>query len=116
MPEPRSITQAMPVADVQAGLERLVDDVDRNETRIVIEKGGNAAAALVSADDLARLTRLDREREERERRFAVIDRMREAFRGVPLEEIERETARAVAEVRAEMAAEREGGSRRWGLE
>jgi hypothetical protein len=45
--------------------------------------------------------------EERESRFAVIDRMREAFADVPTEEIEQEVAKAVAEVRAEMAAERE---------
>lgn len=44
--------------------------------------------------------------QEREERFAIIDRMREAFADVSTEEIEREVARAVAEVRAEMEAER----------
>jgi hypothetical protein len=38
--------------------------------------------------------------------FAIIDEMRAAFADVPDEEIERETAKAIDEVRAEMAAER----------
>ncbi len=38
--------------------------------------------------------------------FAVIDRMREAFKDVPAEEIEREVAKAVQEVREERRAER----------
>ena len=37
---------------------------------------------------------------EREERFAVIDRMREAFADVSPEEIEREAERSVAEARA----------------
>jgi hypothetical protein len=41
----------------------------------------------------------------------VIDRMREAFEGVPFEEIEREAAKALAEVRAEMRQERENAER-----
>jgi hypothetical protein len=57
---------------------------------------------------LERLARLDAQREER---FAVVDRMRAAFADVPTEEIEREAAKAVAEVRAEMAAERKAHAR-----
>ncbi len=38
------------------------------------------------------------------------DRARERFAGVPSEEIEREAAKAVREVRAERAAERQSGS------
>ncbi len=53
-------------------------------------KSGIPVAALVSMDDLERLDRLDREREER---FKIIDKVREAFRGVPEEEIQRETNR-----------------------
>ncbi len=45
--------------------------------------------------------------DERSPSFAVIDEMRAAFRDVPAEEIEREAERALAEVRAEMRAERE---------
>ena len=48
--------------------------------------------------DLEAKDQADRDREER---FAVIDRIGEAFRDVPDEEIEREVAKAIAEVRAE---------------
>ena len=69
-----------------------------------MEESGAPIAALVSLEDLERLTRLDEEREER---FAVVDRMRAAFADIPTAEIEREAAKAVAEVRAEMAAEQQ---------
>lgn len=39
-------------------------------------------------------------------RFAILDEVRAAFAGVPPEELEREAARALAEVRAEMREER----------
>ena len=107
MREQEPMTRTLKISDVKNGLSRLVNEVYRKEARVLIEKSGIPVAALVSAEDLARLAQLDREREERERRFAVLDRMRAAFKDVPPEEIERETAKAVAEVRAEMAAERE---------
>ena len=48
--------------------------------------------------DLERLVRLDRERAEA---FKVIDELREAFKDIPAEEIERATDRIVARIRAE---------------
>ncbi len=63
----------------------------------MIEKNGVPVAALVSADDLEVLRHLEEQRRED---FAVIDRIHEAFSGVPADEIEREIARAVSEVRA----------------
>lgn len=96
-------TETMKISDVKQRLNRLVNQVYRRETRIVIEKSGIPVAALVSADDLRRLERLDQERAER---FKVIDEMRDAFKDVPPEEIERAAAEAVAEVRAERRRER----------
>lgn len=52
---------------------------------------------MISAEDLSRLTRLEKERNER---FKVIDRMREAFKDIPDKEIERQVDKAVAKVRA----------------
>lgn len=43
----------------------------------------------------------------RAERFTVLDRMRQAFADVPDDELEREIARANAEVRTEMRTERE---------
>jgi prevent-host-death family protein len=90
-------TQTMKITDVKNQLSSLVNEVYRKETRILVEKAGIPVAGLVSAADLERLNRLDRERDEL---FAVIDRAREAFKDVPPEEIERETDRIIARNRA----------------
>jgi prevent-host-death family protein len=97
-------TRTVSISEVKSRLSSLAKAVSQNEIRVIVEESGSPVLALVSVDDLERWSRMDREREAR---FAVIDRMREAFADVPTEEIERETAKAVAEVRAEMAAERE---------
>ena len=57
---------------------------------------------LFLSEDLQRLDRLDRERAER---FKVLEEFGEAFKDVPVEELEREVARALAEVRAERRAQ-----------
>jgi prevent-host-death family protein len=95
-------TQTVEVSEVKDRFGALVDRVSRNETRVLVERGGVLVAALVSADDLARLDQLDRDRADG---FEVLDEMRAAFAGVPEEEIEREAIRAVREVREEMEAE-----------
>lgn len=94
-------TQTMKISEVKNALSSLVNEVYRQETRVLVEKSGIPVAAIVSAADLQRLTRYEHEREER---FKVIDRMREAFKDVPAEEIEREADRAVAELREQAAA------------
>lgn len=91
-------TQTMKISEVKQQLNRLVNQVYRRETRIMVEKSGIPVAGIVSAEDLRRLDRLDRERAER---FKVLEEFGEAFKDVPVEELERETARAIAEVRAE---------------
>lgn len=100
-PEPTILT--MKITDVKSHFSSLVDDVSRKNTRVLVEKAGTPIAAVVSTEDLRQLTRLDAQRAERRR---VVAAMREAFRGVPPEEIARETDKAVAEVKAEMRTER----------
>ena len=97
MPEQTPMTQTMKISDVKNTLSSLVNQVYRKETRVLVEKSGIPVAAIISANDLARFAQLEREREER---FAVIDRMRDAFQDVPSEEIEREAERSVAAARA----------------
>ena len=109
MREPDPMTQTMKISQVKNTLSRLVNQVYRKETRILVEKAGIPVAALVSAEDLKQLARLDAQRAERRR---VVAALREPFRGVPPEEIERETAQAVAEVREEMRAERAAAATR----
>lgn len=96
-------TETITVSDARQHGASLLNRVYREGTRVVVEKSGIPVAVLVSTADLHRLDQLDREREQR---FAVIDELRAAFKDVPLEEIEREAARALREVRVEMRAER----------
>lgn len=96
------VTRTMKITEVKTQLNSLVNTVYRHEARVVVEKAGIPVAALVSTEDLWRLDRLDRERAES---FRILDEMGAAFVGVSEEEIERETAKALAEVRADMRAE-----------
>jgi prevent-host-death family protein len=103
MPE-QPTTQTMKISEVKQQLNRLVNQVYRRETRVMVEKSGIPVAGIVSAEDLHRLDQLDRERAER---FKVLEEFGEAFKDVPVEELEREVARALAEVRAERRAQHE---------
>jgi len=94
--------------DVQSARERLdeiVERVRRDGDRVEIEANGKTAAAIVSIDDLSRLRQLDARREEA---FAAIAKLSDAFADVPVEELERQVALALANVRARSRAERAG--------
>ena len=97
-------TETMKISEVKQQLNSLVNRVYRKETRVLVEKSGIPVAAIVSAEDFRRLDQLDRERDER---FKALDAIGEAFKDVPVEELERETARAIAEMRARRRAEQE---------
>jgi prevent-host-death family protein len=86
--------RTMKISDVKARLSTLVNEVYRHETRVLVEKASIPVAALVSIEDLKRLVALDEQRVERRR---DLESMREPIRGVPAEEMERETATTVAE-------------------
>ncbi|CAN5677608.1 hypothetical protein BH23CHL4_BH23CHL4_26900 [soil metagenome] len=104
MPYQEPQTETLKISVVRGQLNTLVNRVYRNETRVLVEKSGIPVAAMISIDDLNKLLRIERQRAED---FAIIDDMRVAFKDVPQEEIEREAEQAVAEVRAEIRAERE---------
>ncbi|MGD9892930.1 MAG: type II toxin-antitoxin system prevent-host-death family antitoxin [Dehalococcoidia bacterium] len=98
MREQEPITQTMKATEVRAQWSRLLNSVFRGNTRVIVEKSGVPVAAIVSTQDLARWQRLEA---ERDRRFRALDESQAAFRDLPDEEIEREVARALAEVREE---------------
>jgi len=93
--------QVMKASDVRAQWSQLLNKVFRNKTRVVVEKSGIPVAAVISAEDLQRFTQME---EQREKRFKALDKMREAFKDVPSEEIDREVKRAISQVRAENRA------------
>jgi prevent-host-death family protein len=83
-------TQIMKASDARAQWSELLDRVTRRETRVLVEKSGVPVAAIVSATDLARLTQLEQEREQR--LDAALGRMRTAFSDVPEEQLTEEVA------------------------
>ncbi|MGH7961461.1 MAG: type II toxin-antitoxin system prevent-host-death family antitoxin [Candidatus Binatia bacterium] len=97
-------TQTMKISEVKSRLNSLVNDVYRQETRIVVEKSGIPVAAIIPIADLRRLIRLDeQDREARE----IVEAMRVPFDDVPDEEIERQTERIMHEIREENRAARQ---------
>lgn len=101
------ITQTIAASEARQQFSQLLNRVFRREMRVVIEKSGIPVAAIVSADDLQQLRRFEEQRRED---FAVLDRIRESFKEVPPAELEREVARAIAEVRAAKRADVRAGS------
>lgn len=94
--EPES--QVITAAEAREQWGRLLAAVGRQNARILVEEDGVPIAAVISPADLFRLQRLESEREQD---FAALFRTGEAFQNVPIEEIEREVADAVAAVRTE---------------
>jgi prevent-host-death family protein len=104
MREQEPMTQTMKISDVKNTLSSLANKVYSKETRILVEKAGIPVAALVSVDDLRRLDQLDRAWNER---TDAIERFSQAFADVPVEELEAEVARIIAEGRQRRVAEAE---------
>jgi prevent-host-death family protein len=98
MREREPTTQTMQATEARAQWSRLLNDVFRRKSRIVVEKSGVPVAAIVSAQDLERWQRFD---EERAARFRALPVSQAAFHDVPDEEVGREVNRALGEVRAE---------------
>lgn len=98
------VTRTVTISDAKRELSSLVEAVRRNGARVIMERDGVPVAALVAADDLARLEELDRKWEEHTR---AMERFSEAFAEIPTEEAEAEIARIIADIRREEAAEAE---------
>lgn len=98
MRERQPMTQTMKASEARQNFSQLLNRVFRGEKRVIVEKSGIPVAAIISPDDLEWLNRLE---EERKKDFAIIDEIRQAFKDVPPEEIEREVAKAINEVRQE---------------
>ena len=91
------MTQTLKASDVRQQWSQLLNKVFRNQMRVIVEKSGIPVAAVISAEDLTRLTQLEEQRKER---FKALDRIREAFKDIPAEKIEQEVNKAIKQVRA----------------
>src|SRR5216684_1545697 len=65
MREPEPTTQTMKASQARQEWSQILNRVFRKQTRVLVEKSGIPVAAIVSADDLERLDRLDAERRAR---------------------------------------------------
>lgn len=92
------MTQVMKASEARAQWSQLLNRVFRDQTRVVVEKSGIPVAAVISAEDLERFNRLEKQRTER---FKALDNMRDVFKDVPQVKLEREVNKALAQVRAE---------------
>ena len=85
----------MEASDARQHFDKVLDEVSRQKTRIVVEKSGSPLAAIVTAHDLSRLQGLDAEEDD------LLARMRAAFSELSEEQIVQDVARVIEEVRAE---------------
>lgn len=92
----KAVIQTVKASEARENFSQLINKVFRREARVIVEKSGIPVVAIVSAEDLRLLSELEA---ERDRRFELLDEIGEAFKDVPAEEIEREVAKAIAEVR-----------------
>jgi prevent-host-death family protein len=104
MQEPEPMTKTIKASVVRQQFSRLLNEVFRGENRVLVEKSGIPVAAIISAEDLQLLARLEQERAEQ---FKILDEIGDAFKDVPAEEIEREVKRAITQVRREKRQQEE---------
>jgi PHD/YefM family antitoxin component YafN of YafNO toxin-antitoxin module len=102
MSNPYNTTQTINASEAPQQWSRLLKKVYREKARILVEKSDIPVAGIIPAEEL-RL--FDTWREERERRFAILDDIRSAFSDVPDSELEEQVQKALAEVRAEVQQE-----------
>lgn len=90
------VTKTLKASEARQHFSQLLNQVYRRQTRVIVEKSGIPVAAIVSAEDLNQLKQAD---EEREKDFAIVDEIRQAFKDVPDDELEREVTKTIASVR-----------------
>lgn len=102
------MTQNIKASDVRSNWSDVLNRVFHGEARVIVEKSGIPVAAVISTRDLERLTRFEAARAEA---FRPLFETGDAFQDVPMEELEREVARALHEARRARRAEEEHASR-----
>jgi prevent-host-death family protein len=103
MSECEPITQTVEASDAHQHWSEVLDRVSRRQARVVVERGGIPVAAIVAAEDLERLTRLEARRDER---FAVLDEIHARNADRDPDEVERDVAEEVAAMREEQRQQR----------
>ena len=87
--------------ETRENLDDAIDGVVRNESRVLLERGGTPVAAVISLREYKRFLNLEAARSHG---FEAIERISKAFIDVPMDELEREIDKAIAQVRADQRA------------
>ena len=81
-------------------LKKLLEEIIKKKNQFIVKSNGQNVAVLIPFDDYQRLTELAEEKEQaKENFFDMVDELREYNKDVPFEQIEKDVAQAVAEVR-----------------
>jgi PHD/YefM family antitoxin component YafN of YafNO toxin-antitoxin module len=102
------MTQTLNTADIKQQWSTLLDKIATREARVIVEEGGVPVAAIISLGDLKRLQRLEAEQQAD---LATLRASQKGFKDVPPEELERELAKALAEVRADRGSSSDASAR-----
>jgi prevent-host-death family protein len=100
-------TIVMSASEVREHFSDVVNRVARGEGRVIVEKHGTPAVAVVSIEDARRLRHSDDIVAER---TAFVESVRSLFADVPDDELQREIDSAFAELKQERRQRRELGN------
>ena len=92
------MTQTLKASDVRANWSKLLNQVFRGETEVLVEKSGIPVAAIVSAQDYQKLQQI---KQQRERDITLVNGIRTAFVDQTAEQIQKGVEASIAEVRVE---------------
>ncbi len=98
MPERKPMTQTLNITETRQQLSQLINRVFRRQTRVIVEKSGIPVAAIISAEDLERLTQLEAERAER---FTILDEIRARNQGLDPAQVEHDVQDEIDAMRQE---------------
>lgn len=96
--------ESLSVSEAEGRFGDLVSDVSQDDARVLVEKDGVPVAGIIPMVDMRRLARLDEQDREA---YEILETIRSRFDDVSAEEIERQTERIMAEIKAENRAARE---------
>lgn len=101
------IETVMNVTDTKQQFSSVVNRVARGGERVIVEKSGLPAVAIIPVEDYQRFKAAeDEKRMTRERFFARLAQLGDAFDGISDEELEDEVRRAQVAVKDDMGRDR----------
>ncbi len=98
---PYAFPATISARDIQRGYKKVFDAVKRTKRAVVVMTNNRPQAAIISVDALEEYKRMKEDQEL----FAIIDEIQSRNRDKTVEEVERDIAKDVTEVRKKIYAE-----------